>query len=201
MQQPRLLGIVLYFCTCQHMSADNPPAATNDVGHAVSQPTSRSRPRVGSQQQSCITHSALQWERSFARRAPVTNIFSGSFFFLCFLPRSTFHSRPATGSLAMTSTDGEALLVMFRSTGGANWTRKDYWGTDADLSRWQGVKVNGQGRVVGLSLMSNNLQGILDPHCRHVMLSCGVNFTDGRAVQSTPVFRLQGWRSGEWEMT
>lgn len=61
----------------------------------------------------------------------------------------------------MTSTDRDALLALFHSTGGAHWTRKDNWGSDADLSQWEGIeKVNADGRVVKLSLWGNGLQGI-----------------------------------------
>lgn len=60
----------------------------------------------------------------------------------------------------MAQTDRDALLALYRSADGANWRRKANWDTDADLSDWSGVVVNGQGRVVELSLTSNNLRGI-----------------------------------------
>ncbi len=60
----------------------------------------------------------------------------------------------------MSSTDRDALLALFHSTGGAGWERKDNWNTDAELSKWHGVNVNAEGRVVKLSLPSNNLRGI-----------------------------------------
>ncbi|CAN0362368.1 unnamed protein product [Ectocarpus sp. 6 AP-2014] len=63
----------------------------------------------------------------------------------------------------MSSTDREALIALFRSTGGAGWIRRDNWDTDAVLGTWDGVKVNDQGRVVVLSLMQNNLQGPIPP--------------------------------------
>ena len=59
----------------------------------------------------------------------------------------------------MASTDREALIALFRSTGGAGWTNRDNWDTDAELAKWYGVKVNEQGRVVELDLRLNNLQG------------------------------------------
>ncbi|CAM9428198.1 unnamed protein product [Ectocarpus sp. 13 AM-2016] len=59
----------------------------------------------------------------------------------------------------MASTDREALVALFRWTGGAGWTRRDNWDTDADLVTWHGVTVNDQGRVVILDLSDNNLQG------------------------------------------
>ncbi|CAM9789641.1 unnamed protein product [Ectocarpus sp. 8 AP-2014] len=59
----------------------------------------------------------------------------------------------------MASTDREALIALFRSTGGAGWRRRGNWGTDAELATWDGVEVNVQGRVVELGLANNNLQG------------------------------------------
>ncbi|CAB1115509.1 unnamed protein product [Ectocarpus sp. CCAP 1310/34] len=59
----------------------------------------------------------------------------------------------------MASKDRDALVALFCSTGGAGWTRRDNWNTDADRATWFGVKVNDQGRVVDVDLGSNNLQG------------------------------------------
>lgn len=59
--------------------------------------------------------------------------------------------------------DRDALVALFRSAGGANWKERDNWDTDSALSTWFGVNVNGEGRVVRLSLLSNNLRGILRP--------------------------------------
>ncbi|CAN0520290.1 unnamed protein product [Scytosiphon promiscuus] len=61
----------------------------------------------------------------------------------------------------MAQTDREVLLVLFRSTNGPGWKKKRGWDTRAHLSEWHGVEVNDQGRVVKLSLVGNNLQGIL----------------------------------------
>ncbi|CAM9966607.1 unnamed protein product [Ectocarpus sp. 12 AP-2014] len=59
----------------------------------------------------------------------------------------------------MASTDREALIALFRSTGGAGWWRRDDWDTDAVLSTWYRVEVNDQGQVVTLTLGMNSLQG------------------------------------------
>ncbi|CAM9596837.1 unnamed protein product [Ectocarpus fasciculatus] len=59
----------------------------------------------------------------------------------------------------MSSRDRAALVALFRSTGGVRWIQKHNWDTDADLSRWYGVQVNGDGRVVKLRLAYNNLKG------------------------------------------
>ncbi|CAM9264786.1 unnamed protein product, partial [Ectocarpus fasciculatus] len=59
----------------------------------------------------------------------------------------------------MAATDRDALVVLFHSTGGTSWKRNDNWNTTAGLSRWYGIKVDNQGRVVELRLIRNNLQG------------------------------------------
>ncbi|CAN0281496.1 unnamed protein product [Scytosiphon promiscuus] len=63
----------------------------------------------------------------------------------------------------MAQTDRDILLVLYRSTDGPNWTRKEGWNTGADLSEWHGVEVY-EGRVVKLSLGNNNLRGICQPY-------------------------------------
>ncbi|CAM9699413.1 unnamed protein product, partial [Ectocarpus sp. 12 AP-2014] len=57
------------------------------------------------------------------------------------------------------STDRDALVALFISTNGANWTRNDNWDTDAELGTWHGVDVNERGRVVKLQLGLHNLRG------------------------------------------
>ncbi|CAN0002774.1 unnamed protein product [Scytosiphon promiscuus] len=59
----------------------------------------------------------------------------------------------------MAQADREVLLVLYRSTNGPYWKEKEGWDSSADLSKWHGVGVNDQGRVVKLSLIFNNLRG------------------------------------------
>ncbi|CAM9092024.1 unnamed protein product [Laminaria digitata] len=63
----------------------------------------------------------------------------------------------------MTQTDREALVALYNATGGPSWKENTNWNTDADLSQWHGIKTSDQGRVVGLTLNSNNLQGHIPP--------------------------------------
>ncbi|WP_419164549.1 leucine-rich repeat domain-containing protein [Candidatus Palauibacter sp.] len=53
----------------------------------------------------------------------------------------------------------EALLALYGSTGGPNWTRSENWGTDAPLGEWYGVTTDEQGRVTELDLSNNGLIG------------------------------------------
>ncbi len=55
--------------------------------------------------------------------------------------------------------DREILEVLYRATGGDNWTQRDGWLTDAPLDQWYGVETDGDGRVVFLFLQGNGLSG------------------------------------------
>ncbi|CAM9228091.1 unnamed protein product, partial [Ectocarpus sp. 8 AP-2014] len=63
--------------------------------------------------------------------------------------------------VVMSSEDRAALVALFQSTGTTRWYRKGNWDTDADLSQWEGVAVNDDGRVVELNLALNNLKGTI----------------------------------------
>ena len=53
--------------------------------------------------------------------------------------------------------DRDGLLDLYRSVGAhANLLN---WDTDADLSDWEGVTVNDEGRVIGIRLPYKTLQG------------------------------------------
>ncbi|WP_425155540.1 leishmanolysin-related zinc metalloendopeptidase [Candidatus Palauibacter sp.] len=53
----------------------------------------------------------------------------------------------------------EALMALYNSTDGPNWTRSDNWGTDAPLGEWYGVTTDERGRVTRLDLRDNGLSG------------------------------------------
>jgi Leucine-rich repeat (LRR) protein len=57
--------------------------------------------------------------------------------------------------------DRLALEAFFKSTGGAGWTDKTGWMTDAELGDWHGVEVDEEGRVAALKLQDNGLAGTL----------------------------------------
>ena len=58
-----------------------------------------------------------------------------------------------------TAADRNALEALHVATGGDNWRENDNWLSDAPLSRWHGVDVNGYGRVTELRLENNGLAG------------------------------------------
>ena len=70
-------------------------------------------------------------------------------------------------------TDRAALVAVYRTTGGDDWTNNTNWLSAAPLGDWYGVEVNGDGRVTGLRLggwdetvrrhVGNGLTGALPP--------------------------------------
>ena len=72
---------------------------------------------------------------------------------------------PADGELAAFAASGDraALMALHESTDGENWKDDTNWGTDEDLSEWHGVWTDGDGRVVDLILLDNDLSGRIAP--------------------------------------
>ncbi len=76
---------------------------------------------------------------------------------------STIPSHEGTGAECRPLSEREVLEALYDATGGPNWTYNDNWLTDAPLRHWHGVKVDAQGRVVGLNLNFNALSGAIPP--------------------------------------
>ena len=57
--------------------------------------------------------------------------------------------------------DRAALVVLYNATGGANWTNNTNWLSGEPLSEWHGVSTDGQGRIEGLRLSANGLNGMI----------------------------------------
>lgn len=77
------------------------------------------------------------------------------------LRRITVHN--GAGVRCDTSDDRFILTTLYATTGGGLWDRQDYWLTDAPLGSWWGVHVDGDGKVVGLELNNNGLNGEIPP--------------------------------------
>ena len=58
-------------------------------------------------------------------------------------------------------TDRDILTLLYQQAGGENWDEnaRTNWCTDAELSEWENVKVNEEGRVTGLSV--RNIKGVV----------------------------------------
>ena len=68
-------------------------------------------------------------------------------------------SHEGTGIECGALSDREILEAVYDATGGRDWTDSRNWLTEAPLGDWHGVRVDGRGRVVELSLPANNLRG------------------------------------------
>ena len=55
--------------------------------------------------------------------------------------------------------DREVLTAFFNATGGTNWNDNEHWLSELAPSQWYGITTNDSGRVHGMNLESNNLQG------------------------------------------
>ena len=66
------------------------------------------------------------------------------------------------------------LAVLYEAMGGPSWDNATNWLTDAPLSTWYGIEVDGTGRVTDISLENNNLSGRIPsriarfPHLRRL---------------------------------
>ncbi len=65
----------------------------------------------------------------------------------------TFQTGPAK--------DRAILNAFFEATGGPRWSNRTNWLTAVPLDDWHGVRADGEGRVVALSLVGNNLEGVI----------------------------------------
>ncbi len=61
--------------------------------------------------------------------------------------------------VALPEDDRDVLEILYNRVGGDAWTVATNWLSDEPLSEWFGVETDDSGRVVGLSLASNNLRG------------------------------------------
>ncbi len=60
-----------------------------------------------------------------------------------------------------TRPDFYALVALYSGTDGRNWTEATNWASTKPLDQWYGVTTDASGRVTGLSLHENSLQGTI----------------------------------------
>ena len=61
------------------------------------------------------------------------------------------------------ATDRAALVALYNATDGDNWRDNANWLSDAPLGDWRGVTTDADGRVTGIELWLNKLNGPLPP--------------------------------------
>ena len=64
-------------------------------------------------------------------------------------------------SIAPSAGDREALVALYRATGGPDWRNRGSWLSSAEIGDWYGVTADADGRVIALDLRSNRLEGEL----------------------------------------
>ncbi|MDE2878622.1 Ig-like domain-containing protein [Candidatus Palauibacter soopunensis] len=72
---------------------------------------------------------------------------------------NTVSSHEGTGTECGLLSDREVLEALYEATGGPDWANRRNWLSDAPLGEWHGVEVDGQDRVVYVSLSANGLRG------------------------------------------
>ena len=68
-------------------------------------------------------------------------------------------SHEGTGAECAALSDRDILQILYKATGGPDWTNSENWLTDAPLSTWDYVSADGEDRVVALYPSRNNLTG------------------------------------------
>ena len=57
------------------------------------------------------------------------------------------------------SSNRDALVALYNSTGGANWLNNTNWLSNAPIGEWHGVITDDDGHVTELDLIENQLRG------------------------------------------
>jgi len=77
------------------------------------------------------------------------------------LPCSTGGILTVCSSYTTCPDDRAALMALYNSTGGDNWTNNTNWGSNQPLNTWHGIQTNNDGCVISISLYHNNLVGTI----------------------------------------
>jgi Leucine-rich repeat (LRR) protein len=104
------------------------------------------------------------------------------------LPGLTLYSRPVNVSVEYTplQQDSLALIALYNSTDGDNWTDKTNWlSPDSALDTWYGITVT-DGRVTGLDLDYNNLAGTIPAAIDDLSALTNVNLNHNLISGSIP---------------
>ncbi|MBE6186454.1 MAG: redoxin domain-containing protein [Rikenellaceae bacterium] len=57
----------------------------------------------------------------------------------------------------------EALIALYKATGGDNWKYNNNWCSDKPVSEWDGIATYDNGLVKWITMQNNNLNGVLPP--------------------------------------
>ena len=102
-----------------------------------------------------------------------------------------YNMPPTSGTgtfLGDARTDRQALVVLYRRTGGTDgtWRNSTNWLTDAPLSEWYGVTTDSFGRVTALNLWANNISGEIPPAVGDLRLMVTLKLDENRISGELP---------------
>ena len=89
--------------------------------------------------------------------------------------------------------DTAALTALYTSAGGDNWATNTNWATAEPIGTWFGVTTDGNGRVTGLNLRTNNLVGTLPDELGNLTSLLQIYLQDNQL--SGPIPALSGLTS------
>lgn len=81
---------------------------------------------------------------------------------------------------AILDAERDALIALYNATDGPHWIDNTNWCSDKPLNEWAGVTIDEEtGRVTGLSLMDNGLQGALPSDLSNLKLLKNLTLLEG----------------------
>ncbi|MFD0797578.1 T9SS type A sorting domain-containing protein [Maribacter chungangensis] len=83
------------------------------------------------------------------------------------------------------TSDSLALLALYNATNGPNW--KDAWDLNENMTAWHGVSINFQGRVSGVNLYQQGLEGELPTEIGNLTSLTTLNLLDNNISGNIPV--------------
>lgn len=90
-----------------------------------------------------------------------------------------------TGTTGIPQAECEALLALYNSTDGENWTNNTNWNTTSNIDNWAGVQVF-SGHVKGLILEDNQLSGTIPSQIGNLTYLDAVNLSHNQLTGAIP---------------
>jgi RHS repeat-associated protein len=80
----------------------------------------------------------------------------------------------------------QALMDLYNSTNGPEWSQHDNWGSSAPFATWYGVTVNANGDVTGISLPLNRLSGQLPESIENLTTLTSLDLSNNQLTGPIP---------------
>ncbi|RLD83568.1 MAG: hypothetical protein DRJ10_03225, partial [Bacteroidetes bacterium] len=88
--------------------------------------------------------------------------------------------------VAANEQDSLALVAIYNSTGGDNWTNNTGWLTDS-VANWFGITLNESGRVLEIIIYSNNLKGTIPKEIGDLEIITDIDFFGNFLYGQVPI--------------